>query len=105
MHDPAQGCTYTAQEIACYQAPFRQQCSPNQNVAGWWACEGQRNRYFTRFFCPDLQCSLMPSSKDEQYLADHHKEENGVHMFKLPDVFEQDESGEWALKDGKWVTG
>jgi len=106
LHDPANGCTYATQELNCYQAPFRQQCAPDQNVAGWWSCEGQRNWVRVRFpTCSALQCSLTPSNKDAEYLLDHHKEENGVHMFKMPDIWEQDENSEWHLKDGKWMTG
>jgi len=26
-------------------------------------------------------------------------------MFKQPDLWEQDEKGEWILTDGKWMTG
>ena len=41
----------------------------------------------------------------EEYLKSHHKIEDGVHWYKLPNVFEKSANGDIALIEGQWVTG
>ncbi|KAK6014382.1 hypothetical protein OSTOST_20235 [Ostertagia ostertagi] len=109
-HDYSSGCRYVKNLMNCWSAPFGgsgQIPSPGCRRAGaadvWWACEA--NRVFTlnqfpncRYSCDVQQQSLLL----ESHLKTHHKFENGMHYYKIPDYMAV-VGGKKMLVEGSWM--
>jgi len=105
-HEPALACTYAATLLSCYQTPFRTNCMPDQQIAGWWSCETQR-RYASIQFptCTSLTCALTPTRETLDYIDRHSKvDEHNVQLYKIPAKWIQDIDGQWKFVDSdQWI--
>ncbi|WKY08553.1 hypothetical protein Q1695_007795 [Nippostrongylus brasiliensis] len=112
VHDFNYGCTYVKNLMNCWSAPFGgssgEVASPDCRRAGaadlWWACEA--NRVFTLLQFPNCgySCDVQQQSLlIQEHLATHHKVENGVHFYKIPDYMDLVD-GKVQKVEGKWMS-
>uniref|UniRef100_A0A0K0ESI8 C-type lectin domain-containing protein n=1 Tax=Strongyloides stercoralis TaxID=6248 RepID=A0A0K0ESI8_STRER len=107
QHDPSNANLYIGNLLKCYIAPFSvARCRRETRSNEWWACETQYQFVKPQFPLATDVCDIQhsPLLTMSDYLKSNHKIENNKHFFKMPNIWKQNELGEWIYTEQEWLS-
>ncbi|CEF59486.1 Hypothetical protein SRAE_X000123400 [Strongyloides ratti] len=107
QHDPSNANLYIGNLLKCYIAPFSvARCRRETRSNEWWACESQYQFVKAQFPLANDVCDSAhsPLLTIADYVKSNHKIENNKHYFKMPNIWQQNESGEWEYTEQGWLS-